>query len=74
MPLPILLPYLECSLSLPFFLLQIPMFDLKCSLHVTSSRKSSLTSLPAWIPPSLSYGFLKFLYQITYYLIVVIVD
>lgn len=74
MPLPMLFPYLECSLSLPFFLLQTPIFALKCSLHVTSSKKSSLTSLPAWVPPSLSYGFLNLLYQITYHLIVVIVD
>lgn len=37
------------------------LFALKRNLYITSSRKSSLTSLSASVPPLLSYGFLKLL-------------
>lgn len=60
MPLLRLLLHLEWALHLPFFLLQTPTIALKLSLYITSSRKSSLTSLTAWFflyPPMASCSF-----------------
>lgn len=59
-PLLMLLFHLECSLHLPFFLLQTPILALKLSLYITSARKSSLTSLTAGFllyPPMASRSF-----------------